>query len=151
MKNILFLFLLATFLTACANKEQPDNTATKETGVTNPIAPLNPNGDSELALLMRKMEKQWQDTKKNLEAGQTIHDVPDFHDLLSATPTDESMTMDGFKGYATSYLNKIKALQNTKGSQQKTAYNNVINGCILCHENSCSGPIPRIKKLLIKE
>jgi len=150
MKNFIFILLSLTFITACANEntDQPSSAITK---LNNTVAPLNPNGDSELALLMREMEKHWKGTKKQLEEGQAIKDLPDFSNILSATPTDESMSMDDLHGFATTYLQQIKALDDAEGAEQKVAYNNIINGCIMCHENSCSGPIPRIKKLLISE
>ena len=148
MKNIIFAFLILSIFSACAN--EPKNPTSKDNTVTTNL-PLNPNGDSELALLMRKMENHWKETKKSLEAGEETIEIPDFSALLTATPTDESMSIDELHGFATSYLNQVKALKNAKGEEQKMAYNNIINGCIMCHENSCSGPIPRIQKLLIKE
>ncbi len=146
MKNLFILFSIMLFIAACANENTNQSNQQKNT-----VAPLNPNGDSELALLMRKMEKHWKETKKNLEEGKPVEELPDFSNILTATPTDESMAMDELHGFATSYLQSIKALGDAKGEEQKAAYNNVINGCIMCHENSCSGPIPRIKKLQIKE
>ena len=148
MKNFLFILILLTIFAACANEDTHQSSNVKTDNAT---APLNPNGDSELALLMRKMEKHWKGTKKIIEEGKDIKDLPDFSNIFTATPTDESMTMDDLHGFAENYLQQIKALGNAKGEAQKAAYNNIINGCIMCHENSCSGPIPRIKKLLIKE
>ncbi len=114
------------------------------------VEPINPNGDSELALLMREMESHWKTAKKALEDGKTVV-APDFSSLLHAEPTDESMKMPSFEGFAQAYLAQIKALNETATKDQRnSAYNNIINACIVCHENSCSGPIPRIQKLLIK-
>jgi len=150
MKNFLFILILVTTIAACAN-EDTHQQSTSNVQTNNTTAPLNPNGDSELALLMRNMEKHWKETKKIIEEGKDIKELPDFSNIYTATPTDESMSMDDLHGFAENYLQQIKVLGNAKGDAQKAAYNNIINGCIMCHENSCSGPIPRIKKLLIKE
>ncbi len=147
MKNFVFMLILLSIFAACANENNNPNSSSKNKKET--TAPLNPNGDSELALLMRKMEQHWKDTKKDLEAGKEITDIPDFSNLFTATPTDDQMTMDDLHGFAVSYLQQIKALEDAE--DQKAAYNNIINGCITCHDNSCSGPIPRIKKLLIRD
>ncbi|HHB78372.1 MAG TPA: hypothetical protein ENK85_03980 [Saprospiraceae bacterium] len=151
MNKFFFFFLLLSFFWACANETKPTGTLPKESEVTNPIAPLNPNGDSELALLMRKMEAHWKETRKILEDGQSIGETPQFGNMLTATPTDESMKDENFEGFARAYLSQINALGQANPEAQKQAYNNVVNACIVCHENSCSGPIPRIKKLLISE
>lgn len=148
MKNFFFLFLLLTLFSACTNDDNNNTPSETITKAANPMTQLNPNGDSELALLMRKMEAHWKEIKKDIESGQKIESIPDYSNLLTATPTDESMTADGYEGYVHSYLNQVKALGESS-SNPKTAYNNIVNGCVLCHENSCSGPIPRIKKLLI--
>ena len=44
---------------------------------------------------------------------------------------------------------EIKVFETSKDSLV-SKHNNAINSCIACHETTCVGPIPRIKKLLIK-
>ncbi len=134
----LFVILFASLLFfACANEPKK-------------VEPTNPNGDSELALLMRKMENHWKTAKKAVEEGRPV-ETPDFSSILSAKPTDGSMKMPSFDGFAEAYLAQIETLKETDKGTQKKSYNNIINACIVCHENSCSGPIPRIQKLLISQ
>ena len=48
------------------------------------------------------------------------------------------------------YIDNVRAIyDSTSTIPLKNRYNNAINSCISCHTTECTGPIPRIKKLLI--
>lgn len=146
MKKLIFLLLSSLFFAACSESPKQATKETQEKTITNPI---NPNGDSELALLMREMEAHWKVTKQHIQEGKDIPALPSFGSLLTATPTDESMKNETFDGFAKAYLTKIQNLGKADAAHKKEAYNEVVNACVYCHDFSCGGPIPRIKKLLL--
>jgi len=139
-KKIFFLLLavviaLCNFYISCKGKEDK---------------PLNPNGDSELALLMRKMASHTESLKTSLYNKSGINSYPaDFEKMLTATPTDSKLDRPLFTGFANGYLIKLKTFYDSPDSLQVKNYNMMVNSCINCHRNFCSGPLKRIKKMLI--
>ncbi len=112
--------------------------------------PLNPNGDAELALLMRKMASHTESLRTSLHDNSGINIYPaDFENILTATPTDSTLDRPLFTGFAKGYLNNLKTFYDSPDSLQVKNYNMMVNGCINCHRNFCSGPLKRIKKMLI--
>ncbi|HEY4797830.1 MAG TPA: hypothetical protein VII99_02025 [Bacteroidia bacterium] len=111
---------------------------------------LNPNGDSELALLMRKMASQTESLKVSLYKKENIGAYPsDYEKMLTATPTDSTLNRTLFNGFATDYLSKVKIFYSSPDTLQIKNYNLMVNSCITCHRNFCNGPLKRIKKMLI--
>ena len=43
----------------------------------------------------------------------------------------------------------VLVFDTTSNVPLKQRYNDAINLCVSCHQTECTGPIPRIKKLLI--
>lgn len=111
---------------------------------------LNPNGDSELALLMRKMASQTEFIKTTLYNKESIGAYPsDYERMLTATPTDSTLDRSLFNGLATDYLSKLKLFYSSPDTLQMKNFNVMVNSCISCHRNFCNGPLKRIKKMLI--
>jgi cytochrome c553 len=49
------------------------------------------------------------------------------------------------------FIDSQKAVADTLSNLElKERYNSAINNCLACHKTECVGPIPKIKKLLIK-
>jgi hypothetical protein len=114
--------------------------------------PTNPNGDSELALLMRDMTAHVEEEKKRMDAGKAPGEMPVGYDKIStAKPTDSKQLTDNFQGFATIYLQSLGNYHNATPENYRTEYNNLIKSCISCHEHECPGPIKRIEKLLVTE
>jgi hypothetical protein len=111
--------------------------------------PLNPNGDSPLALLMRRMTKWAEQAKKNIDSGNYLPPVnmEDFNTMLTAAPTDSTVKGEPFTGYAKSWLASLEALYASDKSTHKRLFNAVITQCVTCHQSYCQGPIKRIRKL----
>ena len=110
--------------------------------------PLNPNGDSELALLMRAMFDDAQAMKEQIEEGKQPRPTLDYQKILSAEATEpEKAASNTYKVHALSYLQTIKALQEAEAPQAASLYKNMVNSCMGCHKALCPGPTVRIKKL----
>ena len=127
--------IIASSFFSCSNQEK------QNTEVTN-----FPNKDSELAILMRDVVKNTEKVKNQIVNGEEIDFFMDFEKLHTAIPTDSDVRDDGrFTSFADSYISTIKELINSE--EDKTSlYNNMIQACIICHEQICPGPVKRIKK-----
>lgn len=146
-KQITSLFLLTILMVAIivscgksVEKNKKDNTK----------SPLNPNGDSELAIVMRTMMQSGKTMKAEIEKGSTISQYPaEIKTITTATPT-EGMIEDRnvFNGLANYYLNTLDSVY-LKGVDTRIQFNHVVKSCVDCHENYCHGPIPAIKQLYI--
>ena len=133
-----FLSLLFSgYLLSCTASEAQSDTP-----------PLNPNGDSELALLMRAMFDDALLMKQQVEQGEQPRPSLDYQKILTAEATEpEKAASDTYKVHALSYLQTIKALQEADAPQAASLYKNMVNSCMGCHQALCPGPTVRIKKL----
>lgn len=111
--------------------------------------PINPNGDSELALLMRNMFEESDSLKNLVLDGKNLSGLQKFEDIHSAVPTDPDVTGPVFEAFAQNYIESIKALE-TSDSSAIFNFNNMIDQCMNCHTEFCPGPKKRIKQLYIK-
>ena len=142
------------FLTSCDTKHK-NTTALNDTLNISPILTpdsVNPNGSSELALLMRTLEKTGERNKVLLISEKSPEKWPEnrVEKLLTATPTDDEIKGTHYDAFA---LDFIAAVQNFNKSDKKseaiTLHNRIIGVCMSCHEQSCAGPMVRIKKLFV--
>jgi hypothetical protein len=110
---------------------------------------MNPNGSSDLSLLMRKMEKQLVEARPAVIQGNYKGTYPaEFDRLKTATPTDAQTKTEYYDVFADLYTSSVKNLFAAKAYQVE-AYNNVVNACLACHSQHCPGPVGRIRKLMI--
>ena len=134
MIRILICVLVIQTLFACSSQKKS--------------APLNPNGDSELALLMRDMWTDGMDIKEAIEKGKVPKSHIDVSKLLTAEPTDSAqVATPAYQAYAKVYEQAYTELMAAEGDEIKPAYNNLVETCISCHQSTCPGPIVRIKKM----
>lgn len=112
--------------------------------------PLNPNGDSELALLMRDMFEESDSLKQLVVHGKQLSGLKKYQDIHSAIPTDPTVTGPVFEAFAEAYIQSIKALE-TADSSSVFNFNHMVHQCMNCHTEFCPGPKKRIKKLYITE
>ncbi len=102
----------------------------------------NPNGDSELAALMREFVEDLQDARSLLEAKQPVPKLfPTHRKMRCAWPTNPAERNEAYDGRALGYLAAVRAFDSEPG---RATYNAVLIGCISCHSESCGGPIPFI-------
>ena len=111
----------------------------------------NPNGSSELALLMNKMYSDLYNIKAKISKNKKVNFKGDYATILTATPTDDTMKNNTFDSFAKALLYNVKELNQATKENQLEAYKNVVNTCISCHNNSCPGPLMRIQNLVINE
>ena len=122
--------------------------------------PINPNGESELALLMRDLHLNTFDIKKQLFLTDSNEEKKlntefikkfkyNYLAIRTAQPTEGNLREDGlYKGYADLYINSSKKFLENK---TKKNYNHMVSSCIQCHEQFCLGAIGKINKLYFKK
>lgn len=112
--------------------------------------PLNPNGDSELALLMRSMFDDGMRMKAQIQRGEKPDVAVAFEKIHTAKPTEEGKTdSDEYQTFALSYVQAVKALKEAQPGEAGTYYTGMVNACMNCHKAVCPGPVVRIKKMLL--
>ena len=113
----------------------------------NKIKPLNPNGDTELAILMRDMYDEAEKIKNDIAAGKEVKFNLKHHEILTAESTmPEKAASPEYKSYAEIYLNAIEQMKN-KPEDPEAAFQNMVASCTACHQSLCPGPLVKIKKL----
>ena len=150
LANYFLLFLL--LLASCGSEKKTAELEIKKDSIVCIMPPpLNPNGESELALLMREMASTSENIKASIQNNSELPAYPDgFGRIYFAKKTDSTLNKELFNGLAQNYLSTIKYFYETKNKAEKIErYNATINSCVGCHSNFCGGPIKRIKKLLI--
>ena len=139
VKTIVLLLLLL-ILWACGSNEQEKSCETPQ---------INPNGESEMALFMRKVAKECEINKANIINSNNLSWSFNPDDILNAKMT-KGHTMDSvYIVFAEEFISKFNTLKKEK-DEPKLFYNAFIQNCISCHQTRCPGPIKRIKKLRIK-
>lgn len=110
--------------------------------------PLNPNGDSELALLMRAMFDEAQQIKQQIANEYPINLSLEHEKILTAHATEpQKVASTTYKAFATAYLQAVNELKTANPNDRLTIYDNMVNNCMSCHQALCPGPIVKIKKL----
>lgn len=152
MKNILkyscvFVFFI-TLVVSCKSKVEDKSAAECKIASDD----LNPNGDSELAVLMRAMTVA---TEKNTALLREKKETENYNDtlntILTAKPSDLGLDKDIFDGFAKTYLAAIADFNNADVANKIKAHNVIVQNCKSCHEQFCRGPLKRIAKLEIVE
>ena len=105
----------------------------------------NPNGDSELAVLMRVFVDGLRDAKVLVEAEQPVQPLFPVHRAMRcAWPTVPSDRDEGYDARSQSYLAVVRGFD---AAPTKASYNAIINSCVACHQVSCGGVIEFIASL----
>ncbi len=140
-----FLLLGMGVFIRCAN-EQPKAEDCKSS------APVNPNGDSELAILMRKMTKHAEATKKALESGAELPAFPsEVNSIDEATPTDPDKHNPGFFSGTKVYRAALDRLYKADKAGRAECYQQLLNSCAACHNVVCPGPLKKIGRLRLQD
>jgi hypothetical protein len=138
MKKI--LTVLACSALACG---QP-----AEVGEARTERPVNPNGDSELALLMREMFDDGMRIKGQVERGERPTGLRGFEAIHTAIPTDSTVRTPVFAAFSEAYLESVRQLE-ADDSTAVFRFNRMVDQCMNCHTEFCPGPRKRIRKLYI--
>jgi len=149
MRYLIFILVLSVCSLSC--KEKPSEIQKEESSKEPMVYEMYQ--PSEMALLMEHMYAYNMQLKKDIEAGKTPEQFPmDFLKIHSAQMTSASDRNSSFESFSKLFIQAEKAIFDaTSEVPLEDRFNNMVNLCISCHQTSCTGPIPRIKKLLIKE
>ena len=105
---------------------------------------------SEMASFMEEMYAGHQVLKEQILNGETPDSLSyNLLNLHTATMTDSSDYDERFKNMAKVFVEYEEKIVSDPANA-KANYNQAVQLCISCHQLKCTGPIPRIKKLLIK-
>ena len=75
----------------------------------------------------------------------------DFLKIHTAQLSDFKKRNAKFEAFSKLYIVAEQDVFNSESAMPvKDRFNNAVGICISCHQTECTGPIPRIKKLLIK-
>lgn len=112
----------------------------------------NPNGDSELALLMREMFDDGMRMKEQIENGKKLEVLAKFEKIHTAQATEpEKVASKKYKMYADAYLNMLEQLKVSSEEDTPILFHGLVESCMNCHRAMCPGPMVRIKKLYVKK
>jgi hypothetical protein len=105
---------------------------------------------SEMAALMEQMYVDNQRLKDKIIKGDTIGKFPQhFLKIHESVMTDEKDKDAFFDEQAKKFIEAQELIYNDPTNAKKH-FNDGVDACISCHQQKCSGPIPRIKKLYIE-
>jgi len=142
LKKSVFFILICICLSACNS----DKKEAKKELVLDMYEP------SEMSLLMNRMYEINERIKLDIIQGKTAEDFPlEFLQIHTAELSDFKNRNETFESFSKLFVEKEKNIFETDSNKEaKKRFNQAINLCISCHKTECTGPIPRIKKLLIK-
>ncbi len=111
---------------------------------------INPNGNSELANLMRSMLSDLRQIRQVVINGQSPT-IPDNHKRIRCSWHTEPKERNArYDAMAVTYLNAVDRFNKRRG-EPKALFDTVVRGgCVGCHENTCQGPLAVIEPLLIE-
>ncbi|QRM89642.1 hypothetical protein FG167_10535 [Lacinutrix sp. WUR7] len=143
MKQLLWFFCFA-FLLSCNLKEKQVEKKEKKV--------YDMYESSEMAILMNQMYAHNLKIKKEIIAGKIPTEFPlDFLKIHTAELSDFKYRNENFQAFSTLFVAAEKDVFNAASNTPiEDRFNNAVGMCISCHQTECTGPIPRIKKLLIK-
>lgn len=147
MKKYIFaVAILALFAFACSSGETAEENS--DSAAACKPKPLNPNGDSELAILMREMAS-WMDSCRVAIVDKKLPpSTPEsFKMLKTAKRTDPNIDESIYQSMAHLFDTKVADFESNSDS---TKFNQVVDACVSCHKNFCQGPLVRINKMYVQ-
>ena len=148
-KALVFITLafVIIFLSQCKQADKSSASVSENTSCGKTKS-LNPNGDSELALLMRHMYDSLNSMNKLIKNGGVPSRFPEsFLKIHTAKPTTSTTKLESFDAFADDYIRTLKLLYNSPKADLNKNYNSLVQKCANCHEASCPGPLKKIYKL----
>jgi cytochrome c553 len=138
--NYLIFLVISLSLLSCQNEKDIE---VKE--------PFQMYETSELATLMEEFYVYNDSLKSQILNDLDLTSLPsDFNKIHTAQMTDRFERDESFQLFANLFEKHQKEIYKVSKDSLKQAFNNTIHTCIACHQTTCTGPIPRIQKLLIK-
>jgi hypothetical protein len=151
IKGVFVLLVVLFLMQRCTQTENTEQAnAAKDSVAACKTKPLNPNGDSEMALLMRSMNKSTASFKELIKQGKLPEKFPaEFLKIHTAKHTDETTKTPVFDGFANNYINQLNNLYGSPKEELTKNYNAFVQACVDCHKAFCPGPIKTINKLKV--
>jgi len=147
--SCIFLIILAF---SCNSSSEKTNTTESKVTITKGSDRYDVYQGSEMANLMRGMYAFNLQLKKEVENGKVVTEFPEvflnIHTAKFSESKSRNATFDHYSGKFVEAQKLIFAEDSIVPLSDR--YNNAINLCVTCHQTECTGPIPKIKKLLIK-
>lgn len=110
---------------------------------------VNPNGSSELAVLMNDLYKEAELAKQKIALGEKPKLKADAKKILTAAATEpEKVASPEYKAFAGSYIESVKMLKKASSAEAAGHFKLMATACMNCHKALCPGPAKRIRKLL---
>lgn len=146
IKKSIFLVLISLFLFSCNSDKKEEKQEGKKELVFDMYEP------SEMSLLMNRMYDINEQIKKDILEGKNPQEFPlEFLKIHTAELSEFKHRNETFESFSKLFLEKEQDIFKTDSNEEaKKRFNQAINLCISCHKTECTGPIPRIEKLLIK-
>lgn len=146
---------MVSFFVACTSTEtktEIKKEVVKKKVVKKVWAPEDMNS-SELALLMRAMWDSSMVIKEQIVSDEKVNTYADlFKTIHTAKSTNDKNNIEVFNSFANTYQQNMEAVDSAKTNiEKKRAFNTLVNTCVGCHQQYCQGPIPKIKKLYIRD
>jgi cytochrome c556 len=142
--RVVFILIMSFFFVSCNNekKEEPKKIKKEKLIMYQP---------SEMTKLMREMYLFHEKSKAQIEKGELPLDFPEkFKKIHTAKLSDQFEHDTSFQNFTRLFFKSIEQLNNSTKQNAKQNFNTTIQSCIACHQTTCTGPIKRIKKLVIK-
>jgi len=145
---VIFSFFLLVILSVQVTVSDP----VQAPAVCKTPGDVNPNGSSELSLLMRKMYDHAAAARKDVTVKKIPRAYPkEFLKIYTATPTDSTTKNSSFNPFADGYIAALNNFKSSSAGELVLNYNTLVTACINCHSQHCPGPVPKIRKLLVRE
>ena len=150
MRNHIFiLFALALLGVACQEVHDAKADSNRD-DFLHPDSIVNPNGDSELALVMRDIHYEANEVGRAIEIGREV-DLTKLKDLSArlstSVPTDSNVLDNAYYSFTSTLEGHVERMDTEDAVIE---FNSVVETCVACHKNTCPGPIEKIQRLKIK-
>lgn len=152
-KSILSLVLVCLVAVwSCGEQKQESNTGNTTNAQQTKVT--NPNGMSEMSLIMEDWYTVLEKYAEQLRENKKIDDFKtlDHEKILTAEVSKEKDNVHGeqFDAFSESFFYNYDNIGTSASyDEQVQRFNLAVKACINCHEQHCHGPIVRIKKLTV--
>ena len=134
------------------NSSEKTETIEKEVTIVDGTERYDVYQGSEMTILMRGIYAYNLQLKKEVIEGTITTEFPEeflkIHTAEFSKSKSRSKRFDQYSGQFIEAQRLVFAEDSLVPLSER--YNNTINLCVSCHQTECTGPIPKIKKLLIK-
>ncbi|WP_299521357.1 hypothetical protein [Winogradskyella sp.] len=142
------LKILALLVLCLGCKQEPEQKAA-EADTKPELVMYQP---SEMANFMNALYAYNLQLKQQIVNGEMPASIPlDLMKLHSAEMSNGHERTAVWNSFVNVFIESQQSVIDTMSNTQlKERYNTAINNCLACHKTECTGPIPKIKKLLIQ-